>query len=219
MRRVGLAGASPRRTICAMVMKKRLSPEASRWAALEAARELLIEQGPQGVTLKAVAARIGRTHANLLHHFGSAAELQKALAEHIAVAICAQMARAILAQRDGTGTAREVVDLAFDAFTEHGGGQLVSWMRMVGNVDALDSIVSGIHAIVDEVHDAGNTCMRHVTQTLVLLALGDSLIGAPLADSLEISRSNSREMAERLIVSEALRLGLIPAERVLTTVG
>lgn len=37
-------------------------------AALEAARGLLVETGPQAVTLKAVAGRIGRTHANLLHH-------------------------------------------------------------------------------------------------------------------------------------------------------
>ena len=50
-------------------------------AALEAARALLVEAGPQAVTLKAVAGRIGRTHANLLHHFGSAAGLQKALDE------------------------------------------------------------------------------------------------------------------------------------------
>jgi AcrR family transcriptional regulator len=56
---------------------KRLSPERSRIAAIEAARDLLIQDGPQAVTLKAVAARIGRTHANLLHHFGSAAGLQK----------------------------------------------------------------------------------------------------------------------------------------------
>jgi AcrR family transcriptional regulator len=47
--------------------RRRLSPEASRDAALEAARVLLVEQGPQAVTLKAVAGRIGRTHANLLH--------------------------------------------------------------------------------------------------------------------------------------------------------
>ncbi|WP_448889270.1 TetR family transcriptional regulator, partial [Enterobacter hormaechei] len=52
-------------------MRKRLSPQESRIAALDAARALLIEAGPQAVTLKAVAARIGRTHANLLHHFGS----------------------------------------------------------------------------------------------------------------------------------------------------
>ena len=54
-----------------MSTRRRLSPEESRTAALVAARILLIETGPQSVTLKAVAARIGRTHANLLHHFGS----------------------------------------------------------------------------------------------------------------------------------------------------
>ena len=43
---------------------RRLSPEASRMAALEAARGLLLEAGPQAVTLKAVAGQIGRTHAN-----------------------------------------------------------------------------------------------------------------------------------------------------------
>lgn len=202
-----------------MSLKKRLSPEASRNAALEAARDLLLEEGPQGVTLKAVAARIGRTHANLLHHFGSVAELQKALTEHMAVSICASVARAVLAQRDGSSSARDVVDLAFDAFGKQGGGQLVSWMRLIGNVDALDTIIRSIHAIVDEVHDAGEVCMRHVTQTLVLLALGDSLIGAPLSDSLDISRHSSREMAARLIESEAMRLGLVSVERELTPLG
>ena len=66
------------------IKRARLSPDESRLAALEAARALLIEAGPQAVTLKAVAGRIERTHANLLHHFGSAAGLQKALAAHLA---------------------------------------------------------------------------------------------------------------------------------------
>ena len=39
-----------------MSIRKRLSPEQSRAAALEAARLLLLEAGPQAVTLKAVAA-------------------------------------------------------------------------------------------------------------------------------------------------------------------
>ncbi|HEX7657517.1 MAG TPA: TetR family transcriptional regulator, partial [Sphingomonas sp.] len=56
----------------ALASRRRMSPEESRDAALEAARALLTESGPQAVTLKAVAGRIGRTHANLLHHFGSA---------------------------------------------------------------------------------------------------------------------------------------------------
>ena len=66
------------------IERKRLSPEESRAAALDAASTILIEAGPQAVTLKAVAARMGRTHANLLHHFGSAAGLQKELARHLA---------------------------------------------------------------------------------------------------------------------------------------
>src|SRR3954470_8925026 len=55
--------------------RSRMPSEESRAAAMDAARALLIEAGPQAVTLKAVGARIGRTHANLLHHFGFAAGL------------------------------------------------------------------------------------------------------------------------------------------------
>ncbi|MDI1294906.1 MAG: TetR/AcrR family transcriptional regulator, partial [bacterium] len=40
------------------IKRTRLSPDESRLAALEAARALLIEAGPQAVTLKAVAGRI-----------------------------------------------------------------------------------------------------------------------------------------------------------------
>ncbi|MBD3814701.1 MAG: helix-turn-helix transcriptional regulator, partial [Betaproteobacteria bacterium] len=86
-----------------MATRKRLSPEESRTAALEAARNLLIEAGPQSVTLKAVAARVGRTHANLLHHFGSASGLQKALARHLAQTVCQTIAEAVRATRAGVG--------------------------------------------------------------------------------------------------------------------
>ena len=103
-----------------MATRKRLSPEESRLAALEAARGLLIETGPQSVTLKAVGARIGRTHANLLHHFGSAAGLQKELAGHLAKAVCDTIIDAVRASRAGLGSPREVVDLAFDAFDKEG---------------------------------------------------------------------------------------------------
>src|SRR3954463_13656160 len=102
--------------------RKRLSPEESRDAALEAARTLLIEAGPQAVTLKAVAARIGRTHANLLHHFGSAAGLQKALAASLAEEVTAKIGEAILRARETDHNPREVVDLTFDAFDKGGAG-------------------------------------------------------------------------------------------------
>src|SRR3546814_12730242 len=91
------------------IVKKRLSPEESRSAALEAARHILIEMGPAAVTLKAVAARIDRTHANLLHHFGSAAGLQKALAAYQAEHVCATNGRKLAESPPGERDRKSVV--------------------------------------------------------------------------------------------------------------
>src|SRR3954447_15952860 len=98
------------------ITRKLLTPDESRFAALKAARRLLIAQGPQAVTLKAVAAEIGRTHANLLHHFGSAAGLQGALARSIADSVTASIAESVERARAGEADARDIVDGTFDAF-------------------------------------------------------------------------------------------------------
>lgn len=193
-----------------MSTRRRLTQEESRGAALAAARALLLEAGPQAVTLKAVAARVGRTHANLLHHFGSAAGLQAALAEHLASVICARIAETVIATRAGMAAPREVVDLAFDAFDREGGAALASWMLLSGNAGALDPIVNAIHDLVDELHDFGSEAMRDTTLALVLLALGDAQLGAALTQSLGLPRTAAREQAERLLVEAAERAGINP---------
>ena len=196
-----------------MSIRKRLSQEESRTAALEAARALLVELGPQAVTLKAVAGRIGRTHANLLHHFGSASGLQKALAKYQAETICATIADAVIASRSGIGSPRDVVDMTFDAFDKEGGGALASWMLLNGNEDALDPIVEAIHDIVDELHKVGSGSMRECTHALVLLALGDALMGSALTESLELPRTSARDTAERMLIDAALKAGLsVPSQ-------
>jgi AcrR family transcriptional regulator len=188
-----------------MVARKRLTPEESRSTALAAARALLIESGPQSVTLKAVSARIGRTHANLLHHFGSAAGLQKALSEHIARTVCQTILDAVQASRQGHGSPREVVDLAFDAFDREGAGALTSWMLLTGNEDALDPIIAVIHEVVDEVAASEGDqqgCEQRIardTLALVLMALGDAQIGGPLAKSLGLPRDAARARATALL--------------------
>lgn len=191
-----------------MATRKRLSHEESRAAALEAARALLIETGPQAVTLKAVAARVGRTHANLLHHFGSASGLQKALAGHLAQTICGSIGEAVIASRAGIGTAREVVDLTFDAFGREGGGALSSWMLLSGNEDALDPIVQAIHDLVNDLAVPGGAVMRATTLTLVLMALGDALMGDALTGSLTLPRDAARDTAEAMLIAAATSAGL-----------
>ena len=191
-----------------MSIRKRLTQEESRTAAVEAARALLIELGPQAVTLKAVAARIGRTHANLLHHFGSAAGLQKELARYLAVTICATIEAAVLASRAGQGTAREVVDLTFDAFDKEGGGALASWMLVNGNEVALDPFVEASHDLGADLGECGSGANRQSTLAVCLMAMGDALLGGPLTLSLELPRNSARDTAEAMLVAAALQSGL-----------
>jgi AcrR family transcriptional regulator len=184
--------------------RRRLSPEESRDAALDAARTLLIEAGPQAVTLKAVSAKIGRTHANLLHHFGSAAGLQKALVASLAEEVTAKIGEAILRARADDHNPREVVDLTFDAFDKGGAGALASWMILTGNHDVLDPILEAIHKLVDMIakdHDHVGMTLQEETLQLVLMALGDALLGAPMAKALGLPREKARELASNALLS------------------
>lgn len=184
-------------------LPRRLSPEASRLAALEAARNLLLEAGPQAVTLKAVAGRIGRTHANLLHHFGSASGLQRALAAYMGESICSKIAEAVVQMRGGVVTPHELADLIFDHFDREGAGALASWMLLSGNEDALDPIVEAIHKLVDEIAEEGHadTSLHELTLEMVLIALGDALLGGPLSASLGLPREAARQIAGRKLAA------------------
>lgn len=182
------------------INRKRLNSEESRSAALEAARALLLEEGPQAVTLKAVAGKVGRTHANLLHHFGSAAGLQSELARSIAGRVTGSIAEAVTRARAGEADAREVVDGTFDAFDREGAGALAAWMILSGNRDALNPILDSIRGLVAQLRVGHEE--QHVTETtlwLVLAALGDSLLGAAIAEALSMERDTARRLAaERL---------------------
>lgn len=182
---------------------RRLSPEASRSAALEAARELLLEAGPQAVTLKAVAGRIGRTHANLLHHFGSASGLQRDLAAYMGNSICAKIGEAVFQLRGGAITPDELADLIFDHFDREGAGALASWMLLSGNEDALDPIVEAIHNLVDQIAEDGmaDASLHELTLEMVLMALGDALLGGPLSASLGLPREAGRQIAGRKLAA------------------
>ena len=175
------------------ITRKRLTPDESRASALEAARALLIENGPQAVTLKAVAARMGRTHANLLHHFGSAAELQGALAGSIAEQVCETIAGVVLKARQGEADPRTIVEMTFDAFDQQGAGGLCTWMIMSGNQDALNPILDAIHKLMDQLSIG--------EEDGLMLAMGDALLGAPMARALGLPRGAARDIAHQILMA------------------
>lgn len=184
--------------------RSRLNADDSRAAAIDAARALLIAEGPQAVTLKAVAARVGRGHANLLHHFGSAAGLQSALAADIVGRVTADIAGVVQRARRGEADAGEIVNRTFDAFDAQGAGALASWMILTGNTDALQPIMTAIHDMVDQLGQGhGDRPLHEMTLSLVLTALGDSLLGAPMAKALGLPRDAARELARRQLLGGA----------------
>lgn len=148
------------------------------------------------MTLKAVAARIGRTHANLLHHFGSAAGLQGELARSIADSVTASIAEAVERARAGEADARDIVDQTFDAFGREGAGALAAWMILTGNRDALNPILDSIRSLVAQLtvgHEDHH--VAESTLSLVLSALGDALLGPAFVEALGLPRDTARELA------------------------
>ena len=65
-----------------------------------------------------------------------------------------------------------------------------------GNRDALDPILAAIRALVDQLSEHHeDRKVPESTLSLVLAALGDSLLGAPIAQALGLPREASRDIA------------------------
>lgn len=182
------------------IVRERLSPAESRAAALEAARAILISDGPQAVTLKAVATRIGKTHANVLHHFGSASGLQRELARSMAERVTASIGESVIRARQGEVDPIEIVDQTFDAFGREGAGALAAWMVLSGEHGALEPILTSIRELVGRLAEGvEERVVAELTLSLVLSALGDSLLGGPMAATLGVKRGRARELARTRI--------------------
>lgn len=188
------------------IARARLTGDASKAAALEAARAILVEEGPQAITLKAVAARIGRTHANLLHHFGSAAGLERALLAHVGHEITTTITAAVLRARRGEIDPGAIVDMTFDAFDTGGAAALVYKLALGGGADALEPILTALHALVDELAvDVPGPLVAEMTLALTLSALGDALLGAPLTAALGLPRDAARRLSLAQLVANAAK--------------
>lgn len=185
-----------------VTIRKRLSPTESRAHALGAARDLLREEGVQAITLKAVAARIGRTHANLLHHFGSVAELHRALADTIAHEVADQITASIGQMRRGEKRMRDVVEGMFDAFIDQRMGELVAWVALTRQRDALEPVVCAIADVVRDISEPGDDRpLDQATLGLVLFSIADSLVGSEVARACGLPRSAAREIATQQVIA------------------
>jgi AcrR family transcriptional regulator len=190
----------------ARVRRRRRTPDEARLEALASARARLLAGGPDSVTLKAVADDLGVTHANLIHHFGSAEGLQSALMGSMVADLSHALDTAIARLRTDDGAPLELINAVFDAFAEGGAGKLAAWIVLKGDLTHLEPVraaVNGlVHAIEEKLGDPSNPSRNQLSSAVLFIALsafGDALIGAPLRNMLDQEDDASRKVVAGLL--------------------
>lgn len=185
--------------------RRRRTPEEARREAVASARALLISGGPTAVTLAAVASDIGVTHANLIHHFGSAAGLQSALMGSMVADLNQALGTAVTRLRTDEGAPLELINAVFDAFGEGGAGRLAAWIALSGDLTHLEPVRTAVRdlvdAICDKMGDDGQARERIGSAVLfiALSAFGESLIGPPLRAMLDQPDDAGRRVVANLL--------------------
>lgn len=195
--------------------RKRLGPEV-REEGLAAARRLLLEGGPGAVTLANIGDDIGMSHANVLHHFGSAASLQSALMGSMINDLTVALGHVVELLKADAAAPRAVTDRVFDAFDKGGAGPLAAWIILSGDVAHLEpvreAVCSLVEAIVGQSTDEGaQNRVRAAVLMIAVSAFGDAVIGPYLRDMLDQKDDAMRDLMARILPLFLLPSGIPPA--------
>lgn len=184
----------------------RRTPEEARTLALASARRLLLADGPDAITLQAVATDLGMSHTNLIHHFGSAAGLQSALMRQMMSELTAAIESAVMRLRAGKGEFRDFVDIVFDAFDRGGAGRLAAWIVLSGEATRLAPIGEVVRDYIDSVERSAEPGLENVhervtsaTLFVTMAAFGDAIIGNHLRRMVGRERDAVRSITGSLL--------------------
>ncbi len=104
-------------------------PGEARERILEVASTMLRDTGPDALRLQEIARAVGVSHPAILHHFGSRAELVRAVFQRSMHALEADIARS-LAFGDAEKDPAALVEACFRALTGRGHGRLLVWLAL-----------------------------------------------------------------------------------------
>ena len=184
-------------------IERRRKPELVRQEALEAGRRLLIEGGPRAITLKAVGAVLGMSHANLIHHFGSAEAFQGQLKDLMVLDLTRQVT-AIVAAPDGPSDTASIVGKVFEAYGRGGIAMLMAWSTVTGTPHDEARLAATtrelVAALAPRLEGPDATAKaREIVALVTLLAFADGLIGASMAEAVGSERDAVRRLTATLV--------------------
>lgn len=133
-----------------MARKTHSSSEHAKEAILDAAEAIMIDVGPAGLRISAVAKKARMAHPNIIHHFGSRDGLINAIAERVGNKATARISKAITeatnAQpEDRLAALTRVLDVAYAGDQ----GKASVWLHMSG---AESSFKDNMERIVELSH-------------------------------------------------------------------
>ena len=186
------------------VRRRKRQGEVAREEGLVAARKLLLERGPTGVTLANVGDAIGMSHANVLYHFGSAADLQSALMGSMIRDLTDALDGAVERIKTDGAAPRVIVDQVFDAFGEGGAGQLAAWIALSRDFSHLEPVREAVNSLVVAFRDKfldedADPRVRSAVLMIAVCAFGDAVIGPQLRDMLGQDDDAMRSLAAKLL--------------------
>ena len=186
------------------IKRQRRTPDAVRNSALQTARELLVKSGPEALTLPAVAKRLGMTHGNITHHFGSVGALHAALVDQMAAELTVSVTDAVTQLRGQGADPIKIVNALFAAFSANGAGRLVSWLASTGNMAALEPLFATVSNLVRELSlgkprpgEERELSVRQNALVLMATALGNALIGDRLHLAVGLPQGTLNELTAK----------------------
>lgn len=176
-----------------MARKTHNSPEQAQQAILDAAEALMIEVGPAGLRISAVAKKAGMAHPNIIHHFGSRDGLINALAERVGQRATERITKAIkqateAAPEDRVAAMTHVLDTAYPGDE----GKAAVWLHLSGaqsslkpNMERIVQLSHSLRQTIDSDASLANTSRLVMLVTLALV--GEVVSGQGIKGALGFS--------------------------------
>lgn len=154
--------------------RRRRDAVAVRTAILDAAERRLVVAGPAGIRLQEVAADVGVSHPNVLHHFGSRQGLVAAVIHRALEAMHQQLVEALAASTGAPDQLASIFENVSDVLAKQGHGRVILWLALEGvhhDSPTFGNVVDAAHALRRQrVGDKRRVPPREDTAFVVMLA-------------------------------------------------
>jgi AcrR family transcriptional regulator len=182
--------------------RRRRSAKEARAEILEAAETLLREDGPEALTITAIARAVGVSHPAVLHHFGSVDALEEALHMRISVAIRDDLLGLLASNgADRAGALEQAMARLADPTK----GRMLAWLVATGRPmfpPASDKGLAQVAETLQATNSIDDVSMR--IQLAVLAMVGEAMCGAEVRARLGLDDACGDVLFRRWLLSELM---------------